>query len=228
MNGENFHLPEYDCWYMMRDNHLLVYYSPGNKMHIPVDELNALDCISLPAALFDSVREHLSGFKASYDWSLIYDFNYQPNGNKSALYEAVDFDFSFQQHYEKAAEIIGGGWFTANNVKKMTAYPVFDPSLWFFVKDKTTQDLAAIGISAYDAEVCQTDLDWIFVAPEYQGKGCGRFLIEETIRRCSSKSTNIRVGGEVGFYRKCGFINSELWAWAPKEGYKFKAAGIQP
>lgn len=229
-NGETYHLPECDCYYMIRDKHLLMYIAPDNQMHLSADELNGLECISLPAALYDSVREHLTGFGASYYWGLKYDFQYQPKESGSSPYEAVDFDFFNQRHYERAAEMIGGdnGWFTVENVKKMTTYPAFDPSLWFLIKDTVTQDYAAISISAYDAEVKETDLDWIYVAPEYQGKGCGRFLIKETIRRCKNKSNNICVGGTVEFYRKCGFVNSELWVWAPKEGYQFKAAGIQP
>jgi len=141
-------------------------------------------------------------------------------------YEAVDFDFSNRRHYRKAAELID--WLKVENIRKMTAYTAFDPSLWFFVRDKATRELAAISISAYDAEVRQTDLDFIYVAPKFQGKGCGRFLIGETIRRCKDQSDSICVGGTVAFYRKCGFADYELWAWAAKEGYRFTAAGIQP
>ena len=228
--GETFYLPEYDCYYMIRDNHLLVYYSPDGKMHLPLDELNGLDCISLPASTYDTVKADLEGFDAKYDWNLRYDFGYKPIKNNNNRYCAAEFDFNDENHYKKAAELINGGsgWLNENNIRKMTKYPSFDPSLWFFIKDKTADDPAAISISAYDAEVRQTDLDWIFVAPEYQGKGCGRFLIEETIRRCKHKSDNIRVGGTVEFYRKCGFVNYELWVWAPKKGYRFKAEGIQP
>jgi len=228
-NGETFCIPEYDCYYMIYNNHLLVYYSPDNQMHLSIDELNALDCITLSAALYDSVKDQLIGFNAQYDWGLRYDFNYQPK-EQSSQYKAVDFDFYNEQHYERVAQIIGGddGWFTVENAKKMTKYPTFDPLMWFFVKDNDTQDLAAISISAYDAEVKQTELDWIYVALEYQSKGCGRFLIDETIRRCKNKSDSICVGGTVEFYRKCGFVNHEEWVWAPKDGYRFNAIGIQP
>jgi len=228
-NGETFYLPEYDCYYMIRDKHLLVYHSPDGKMHLSLDELNGLDCISLPADLYDSIKEGLIGFNASYSWSLRYDFDYQPKETGSSPYEAVNFDFSNEQHYKRVAELIGDGnddWFNVKNVRKMTTYAAFDPSLWFFVRDKATQTLAAISISAYDAEVKQADLDWIKVAAEFQGKGCGRFLIEETIRRCMGKSTDICVAGTVDFYRKCGFVNSGYWVWASKEGYQFRAAGI--
>ena len=66
-DGETFYLPEYDCYYMIRDKHLLIYCSPDNQMHLSTDELNSLDCISLPAPIYDSVKEHLIGFTASYD-----------------------------------------------------------------------------------------------------------------------------------------------------------------
>ena len=230
-NGETYYIPEHDCYYMIRNNHLLIYYSPDNQLHLSTQELNRLDCISLPAAMYDTVKANLAGFNHSYGWRLRYNFNHHPNEYISTQYEAVDFDFSDSTHYTKAAEIIGGGnnnWFNDNNVKKMTSYVAFDPALWFFVRDKSTMNLAAISISAYDTEVKQTDLDWIYVGSEYQGKGCGRFLIEETIRRCKDKSENICVGGTVEFYRKCGFVDYELWVWAPKDGYQFKAVGIQP
>jgi GNAT superfamily N-acetyltransferase len=110
----------------------------------------------------------------------------------------------------------------------MTAYSAFEPSLWFFVRDRELQELAAISISAYNAEIRQTDLDWIFVSPEYQGKGCGRFLVNETIRRCRDKSDSICVGGTEEFYRRCGFIDFEQWVWAAKEGYRLVAPSIQP
>ena len=228
--GEAFCLPEYDCYYLIRNNHLLVYHSPDNQMHLSAEELNRLDCISLPAALFDSVKEQLIGFHASYGWNLRYDFAYSPREDNASPYEAVDFDFLDPSHYNRVAEIISGadGWFAGDNVRKMTTYAAFHPALWFFVRDKATQALAAVGISVYDVEAKQTDLDWIYVAPAYQGKGCGRFLIAEIIRRCKDISENIRVSGEVEFYRKCGFVDHELWAWAPKDGYQFSAMGIQP
>lgn len=229
-NSEVFHLSSHDCYYVVYGNHLLLYYSPDNQLHLSAQELNKFDCISLPASLYDTVKENLVGFSPSYGWGLRYDLNYRPKGQTQPQYKAVDFDFANPSHYTKAAEIIRGDsdWPTEKNIKKMTTYLAFDPTLWFFVEDIATQDLAAISISAYDAEVKQADLDWIYVAPAYQGKGCGRFLIEETIRRCKDKSDSICVSGTVDFYRKCGFVNHELWAWAPKEGYQFKADGIQP
>ena len=232
--GDCYHLPEHDCWYMIRDGHLLVYYAPDGQMHISIGELNRLECVSLPTNLYASIKKRLVGFHAKSDWGLRYDFSYKPKGQEASRYEAVDFDFGNPAHYRKAARIINGDgkWLRGKNLKKaasnMTSLSAFDPALWFFVRDRVTRKLAAISISAHCAEVRQTDLDYIFVAPEFQGKGCGRFLIEETIRRCGEKSDDIRVAGTVAFYRRCGFVDYEQWVWAAKEGYKFKAEGIQP
>ena len=117
---------------------------------------------------------------------------------------------------------------TSSRVKRMVSFSAFDPSLWFFVQDAESGKNVAVSISAYSPEVRETDLDWIFVLPEYQGKGAGRFLINETIRRCRDKSDIIRVGGTVEFYRRCGFVDDTLWVWATKPGYNFTCESIQP
>ena len=229
-SGETYYLPEYDCYYMIRDNHLLIYYSPDNVTHISTDELNRLDAISLPANAFDAFKSQLVGFRESRGWNLRYNFDYQPLNHGISLYRTVDFDFAKQEHYEKAADLInqGGNWLNAENIKRMTKYSAFDESLWFFVEDKMSKELIALSISEYNEEIKQTDLDWIYVAPSHHGKGAGRFLIEQTIERCKGKSDDICVGGTVEFYRKCGFYDYELWVWATKDGYRFSAPMIQP
>ncbi len=229
-SGETYYLPQYECYYMIRDKHLLVYYSPDNLMHISIEELNRLDAISLPANIFDSLKSQLSGFRESRNWNLKYNFDYQPPDHGNALYSTVNFDFTKQEHYEKAADLInqGDNWLNAGNIKRMTNYSAFDKSLWFFVQDNILNELIALSISEYNEEVKQTDLDWIYVSPSHHGKGAGRFLIEQTIERCKAKSEDICVGGTVEFYRKCGFYDYELWVWAVKDGYKFSAPVIQP
>lgn len=228
--GDTYFLPDHDCYYMIRDKHLLVYYSPDHELHISIDELNTLDCISLPAEMFDTIEDKLIGFRESRAWGLRYNFSYEPPEQLNTRYKATNFDFHNMLHFKKAAEIINGGsdWFTEKNIERMTGYSAFDPSLWFFVEDTISHELVAISISAYDSEVRQTDLDWIYVSPPYQGKGAGRFLIEETIRRCKGKSDDICVGGTVEFYRRCGFYDYEQWVWASKDGYQLIAPKIQP
>lgn len=229
-DGEAYELPEHDCHYMVQNRHLLYYSAPDGKCHLSVDELNALNAISLPVSVFDQVREKLNDFQIGEGWILRYDFSYEQPKPDASAWEALDFDFGDDAHYRAAAAIIAGdgGWMTATRVRRMTAFSAFDPSLWFFVRDKSDGTLAAVSISAYSPEVRETDLDWIFVRPDRQGMGAGRFLIGETVRRCAEKSDLIRVGGTEEFYRHCGFVGDTRWVWAVKPGYAFRCPEIQP
>ena len=120
-NGESFSLPDYGCYYTLYNNHLVFYHSPDKKMHLSPDKLNKLDCISIPAYLYDTVKEFLTGFNPTYDWGLKYDFKYKPSEHTSSSYEAVNFDFANQEHYIKAAKIIDvkGDWISEKNIRKM-------------------------------------------------------------------------------------------------------------
>lgn len=229
-DAEAYHLPEYDCYYMVRKRHLLYYSAPDGKCHLSADELNGLAAVSLPADIFNQVRDELHGFQVREGWTLRYDFSDRPPIPDSSAYEAVDFDFANGAHFEIAARIIDpdGGFLTADRVRHMTAFSAFDPSLWFFVRDRSDGALAAVSISAYSPAVRETDLDWIFVRPDRQGRGAGRFLLGETIKRCAAKSDLVRVGGTEEFYRRCGFRNDALWVWAVRPGYGFSCPEIQP
>jgi Predicted acetyltransferase len=226
--GEAYYLSEYDCCYVIYNNHLLFYSSPDDMCHIPISELNKLDAISLPDHLFNQMKDELHGFNVDFGWLLTYDFNYIPPLIPDNRYSAVDFDFTNEGDYQCAANIIGSSWISAEQVRRMTEFTAFDPSLWFFVYDNKSDKKIAISISTYSPEVRETLLDWIFVLPDYQGKGAGRFLINETIARCKEKSDLICVGGTVEFYRRCGFVDNTLWVWATKPDYDFICEAIQP
>ncbi len=229
-DAEAFHLPEHGCYYVIRDGHLLIYASPGGRCRIPTDELNRLSAISLPADLFDELEDRLTGFEVSYSECLFYDFSYRSNARDQSAFGIVEFDFADGNHYRAAAEIINqdDDWLNPANIKKMTGFPSFDPRLWFFIEDGATKELIGFCISTYDPSVRETDLDWIFIRPQHHGRGAGRFMIEEIIRRSRDRSDVIRVGGTVEFYKRCGFYNKRLWVWAAKPGYRFVAPAIQP
>ncbi len=229
-DGEAYALPDFDCHYMVRDGHLLYYSAPDGRCHLSAEELNGLDAVSLPVSVFDEVRDKLDGFQVNEGWILRYDFSHEQPEPDASAWETLDFDFARDAHYRAAAEIIAGegGFMTADRIRRMTGFSAFDPSLWFFVRDKSDGALAAVSISAHSPAVRETDLDWIFVRPDRQGMGVGRFLMGETIRRCAEKSDIIRVGGTEGFYRHCGFFNDVRWVWATKPGYAFRCPEIQP
>jgi GNAT superfamily N-acetyltransferase len=90
--------------------------------------------------------------------------------------------------------------------------PVFDESLWLWVKSRASKEVVALGIRTYQASIPDCYLDWIQVFPAYQGQGLGRLLVSETIKRAIGKSDIIRVTGMVDdFYRQCGFAGTESW-----------------
>ena len=229
-DAEAFYLPAYNCYYIIRNKHLLVYYSPDNQCHIPTEELGGLDCISMKASIFDTVKDDLDSFNVSYAECLYYNHEYnQPRIDSDFV--ITEFDFTNEDHYRIAAKIINqndGDFFQAGNIKKMTTFPVFNPHLWFFVRERTSKELIGIAISTFHADVKETDLDWIYILPQHQGKGAGRFMINEIMKRSVSRSNVIRVGGAVGFYKKCGFYCKEKLVWAAKPGYSFYAPSIQP
>lgn len=229
-DGEAFFIPKYDCYYVVRNKHLLIYSSPDNQCHIPIEELNSLDCISMKADIFNTIKDKISGFQVSYDECLYYDKCYKPNTVTKKRFNVIEFDFSNENHFKIAAEIINqkGDFFKADNIKKMTTFPTYDPKLWFFVQDDVSRELIGIAISTYHPDVMETDLDWIYIRTKQHGQGAGRFMIEEIIRRSTDRSRVIRVGGTVEFYKKCGFFSKELWTWAAKPGYSFYAPSIQP
>jgi len=235
-DADVFYLPEYDCYYVIKNKHLLIYYSPDSLCHISIDELNSLDCISMRADMFDTVKDKLTGFKPEYCEHLHYDKNYIPPVLTNDKFDFVDFDFSNEEHYEITAKHINGSdgysdytgddWeYNGVHIQKIkanyTEASVFDPSLWFFVRDKQTKKLIGHGISTYQESIKETLLDWIHIAPEYQGKGAGRLLMQEIIRRSADRSDIIQVGGTVEFYKRCGFYTKRLDVWAPKPGYSF-------
>ena len=222
-SGETYYMSEYDCYYVIDNNYLVLYLSPDNICHIPTDVLNQLGAISLPEYLFDQMKDDLIGFDIESGWLLTYDFGYIPPPITDNSYTAVDFDFGSEADYQCAADILGGGkssWLTADGIREITESPAFDPSLWFFVCEN--DEKIAVNISSYVKEIRETILNWVAALPDYQGKGAGRFLVNELITRCKEKSDVICVGGTVEFYRRCGFVDNTLWYRASKPDYEFK------
>lgn len=109
-------------------------------------------------------------------------------------------------------------YFEAGDIAEWTEYPVFDKTLWIFIRDQKTGLPAASGIADFDEDIQEGSLDWIQVLPEYRGKGLGEKLVNELLRRLSPKAKFITVSGEVDnptspekLYRKCGFTGDDVW-----------------
>ena len=233
---ENFYIPEKNCYYSIYNNKMLLsYITYDDKCHVPIDILNKLDCIMMLADIFDKIKDKLIGFSANYGYKLHYDYSYIPIVD-TGRYSAVDFDFSDEQHYIQACNMINqeenGDWFMPDNIRKIVQqykeHSVFSPDLLFFAKDNFENKLVGITISSFDKKISETDIDWFFILPQFHGKGAGRFLIAETVNRSKERSKSIRTGGTNEFYKKCGFIEKDCEVWATKEGFEFIASCVQP
>ena len=103
-------------------------------------------------------------------------------------------------------------------VQPWLSHPVYDPQLWLWAVDLQTGVKAGLGIAERDPQVQEASLEWIQVLPAYQGKGLGKAIVTELVRRVSGKVKFITVSGEVEnksrpevLYRGCGFVGQDIW-----------------
>ena len=227
LNGETYYLPENNCYYGVYNNFMFSCFSEDNKCYIPFE----FKCISMSNTMYERIHNNLSGFNISYGYKLHYDFNYKNESDRTTRYSIESFDFSNERHYIIASEIINqgnGNWIMPDNLRKIINEPVFDPSMWLFVKDNNSNELIGFSISTYDKELKETDIEWFYILPEYHRKGAGRYLLSEIIERSIYRSSDIRVGGTNEFYKKCGFVERESNVWVSKDGFSLYAPCIQP
>ncbi len=103
-------------------------------------------------------------------------------------------------------------------VLSWTKHKVYDENLWIWMIDKQLNRPAALGIGEYDPIVQEGSLEWIQVLPEYRGKGLGKAIVLELLRRLNGKALFTTVSGEMNnrtkpekLYRNCGFSGDDVW-----------------
>ncbi len=103
-------------------------------------------------------------------------------------------------------------------VTTWTEHPVYDPQLWVWVMDTERGVPAGLGIAECDQEVSEASLEWIQVLPSYRGRGVGKAIVGELLRRVSGRVDFTTVSGRVDnathperLYRHCGFTGSDVW-----------------
>ncbi len=107
-----------------------------------------------------------------------------------------------------------------DKLKEYTKSDVYNNELWIFI-DKMNNGIympVAFGIADFDSLVKEGILEWIQVLPEYRGKGFGKFLVAELLRRMKEKAKFATVSGDcnnisnpINLYRKMGFIGDSIW-----------------
>ncbi len=121
----------------------------------------------------------------------------------------------YASHINRCYEDIG---VTESELRQFTDWPVYDATLWIAAKDSRTGAVAATGIADLDREIKEGILEWIQVSPEYRGRGLGRWLVCELLRRTQGRADFATVSGRCGnptnpeqLYRACGFTGCDVW-----------------
>ena len=139
------------------------------------------------------------------------------------------FDPNNEKDFDKALEIIQISYpntdLTKDKLKEYIKNDVYKNELWIFI-DKINNGMytpIAFGIAEFDSLVKEGILEWIQVLPEYRGKGFGKFLVAELLRRMKGKAKFATVSGDcnnisnpIGLYRKTGFAGDSIWYIAYK------------
>ena len=121
----------------------------------------------------------------------------------------------FAEHINSCYESIG---ISESELKTYAARPVYDASLWISVRDDQTGKIKATGIAELDREIGEGMLEWIQVSKDARGKGLGRFIVSELLRRMKASARFATVSGQCNnptnpekLYRNCGFKGSDVW-----------------
>lgn len=139
------------------------------------------------------------------------------------------FDPNNEEDFDKALDIIQICYpntdLTRDKLKEYTKSDVYNNELWIFI-DKMNNGIympVAFGIADFDSLVKEGILEWIQVLPEYRGKGFGKSLVAELLRRMKEKAKFATVSGDcnnisnpINLYRKMGFIGDSIWYIAHK------------
>ncbi|MDW7662751.1 MAG: GNAT family N-acetyltransferase [Bacillota bacterium] len=123
---------------------------------------------------------------------------------------------------EKVSDLIGKCYEdihpSVDTISQWTEYDVFEEDLWIWIIEKETNSPIALGIAELDYSVPEGSLEWIQVLPGYQGKGLGKILVLELLKRMHGKVDCVTVSGEVDnetnperLYKSCGFSGDDIW-----------------
>lgn len=95
--------------------------------------------------------------------------------------------------------------------------PVYAPELWVAVSEAATGQVVATGIGARDDAIGEGSLEWIQISPAFRGRGLGRFVVCELLRRMGPGARFVTVSGRAdeaapgALYASCGFSDPVIW-----------------
>lgn len=104
--------------------------------------------------------------------------------------------------------------FHAESLGAMMKTKVYSPELWLMA-ELQGQPVGCI-LADLDREAGEGILEWVQVLPEYRGRGVGKTMVLEVLRRMDADFAT--VSGQVAnvtapekLYRACGFYGNDLW-----------------
>lgn len=126
------------------------------------------------------------------------------------------------QDISNITQIINGSYtdihVTVDQVCAWKNLSVYDPDLWLLAVEKSTGRPVGCGIADFDKNAKEGILEWIQVLPEYRGKGIGKMLVCQLLRRMQGKADFATVSGSClnesdpeKLYRSCGFFGNDVW-----------------
>lgn len=149
--------------------------------------------------------------------------------DRSCLTSLAFEHFRPEEDIEGVVRLIGASY---ENIKISTEivegwmfHPVYDPDLWLWVIDLETGEKAGLGIAEKDLQVPEASLEWTQVLPAFRGKGVGKAIVTELLRRVSGSVRFTTVAGELEnvhqperLYRRCGFTGEDVWWLLSEKG----------
>lgn len=107
---------------------------------------------------------------------------------------------------------------TCDQLYGYTKTEVYAPDLWMIAVDTKDSGIVGCGIADFDRELREGILEWIQVMPDKRGRGIGRLIVCELLKRMKGKADFATVSGKVNnetspetLYRKCGFTGNDVW-----------------
>ncbi|USG99646.1 GNAT family N-acetyltransferase [Thermococcus argininiproducens] len=215
--AENGLVTHLEAW---KENELYVYWNRSrNPPKIPKERLNGLKFALVHQDFLRAFPIERFDIKVPY-FRLIHKKRQVREVELPQGFHIVDVDAKNESNL--VAEVIKRCYeninVTPEIVKSWTKHPVFDPNLWIWIIDSEKGNPAGLGIAELDPTVREGSLEWIQVLPEYRGRGIGKTLVLELLRRFQDRAAFTTVSGEVNnktkpelLYRRCGFRGNDVW-----------------
>lgn len=99
-----------------------------------------------------------------------------------------------------------------------SSHPVFEPDLWLLMMDAREKSPVGLAVAEYDRRQHEGIILWAQVVPGYQGKGLGKTLVLELMRRLQGRAKFTTVSGQQYndtrpdiLFRKAGFSGDDIW-----------------